>query len=154
MARPGWDDYFLDIARTTARRSTCPRAQVGALIVVNNQIISHGYNGAPAGLPHCDEVGCNIHDNHCVRTVHAEVNAILKAGDRLHKGFHQNVLYTTHLPCYECCKIILNTDVDRLVFDKTYFDDRSYFAEGSSQYDFLWSSGKIEIVGQVIYTGE
>jgi len=140
--RPGWDDYFLDIARMTATRSTCPRAQVGALIVVKNQIVSHGYNGAPKGLAHCELVGCNIHEGHCIRTVHAEVNAILRAST-----LEDATLYSTHFPCYECCKILLNTPIERLVFDKTYYDDREWFAEGATQYD--WLAGNIAIIGQL-----
>jgi dCMP deaminase len=77
--RPNWDDYFINIAAEVAQRATCPRAKVGAVIVKDNRIISTGYNGAPAGEPHCFEEGCIIEDNHCIRVIHAEVNAVCAA---------------------------------------------------------------------------
>jgi len=79
MTRPSWDEYFLNIARAVATRATCPRASVGAVIVKNNRIISTGYNGAPAGEPHCTEVGCLMEDGHCQRAIHAETNAVAEA---------------------------------------------------------------------------
>ena len=79
MERPIWDEYFISIAREVARRATCPRASVGAVIVKNNRILSTGYNGAPAGKPHCSDVGCFLVNNHCTRAVHAESNAIAQA---------------------------------------------------------------------------
>ena len=77
--RPSWDEYFLEIAKVVAQRSTCDRANVGAVIARNKVILSTGYNGAPRGLPHCDDVGHEIVDGHCVRTIHAEANAIAQA---------------------------------------------------------------------------
>lgn len=77
--RPDWDTYFINIAREVAQRSTCPRAKVGAVIVKNNHIISTGYNGAPAGEPHCLDEGCIVEHGHCLRAVHAEVNAVCQA---------------------------------------------------------------------------
>src|SRR5690349_1035987 len=74
--RPTWDEYFLDIAFSVAERSTCDRAHVGAVLVRDRRILATGYNGSPAGLPHCDEVGHLLIDGHCVRTLHAEQNAI------------------------------------------------------------------------------
>ena len=76
MYRPSWDEYFVAIAKIVATRSTCPRASVGAVIVRNNRIISTGYNGAPAGKPHCTEVGCLMENEHCQRAIHAETNAV------------------------------------------------------------------------------
>ena len=78
-ARPSWNDYFMDIAFTVAQRSTCDRAHVGAVIVRARRMLTTGYNGAPAGLAHCDEVGHLLVDGHCVRTLHAEQNAIIQA---------------------------------------------------------------------------
>lgn len=77
--RPNWDEYFLEVARIIATRSTCPRASVGAVIVKNNRIISTGYNGAPAGDAHCTEIGCLVESNHCQRAIHAETNAVAQA---------------------------------------------------------------------------
>lgn len=79
MPRPDWDLFFIRIAKEVSSRSTCPRAAVGAVIVKDNNIISTGYNGAPAGEPHCLDVGCKIVDGHCTRATHAEENAILQA---------------------------------------------------------------------------
>jgi len=77
--RPNWTDYFINIACEVAQRATCPRAQVGAVIVKDNRIISTGYNGAPAGEPHCIDEGCIMENNHCQRAIHAEVNAVCQA---------------------------------------------------------------------------
>lgn len=80
--RPNWDLYFIHIAKEVASRSTCPRAAVGAVITIDNQIISTGYNGAPAGQPHCTDKGCIIVKDHCQRAIHAEINAIKQAVQR------------------------------------------------------------------------
>lgn len=74
--RPDWDLYFIRIAKEVASRATCPRASVGAVIVKDNRILSTGYNGAPAGEEHCIDVGCQMENDHCIRTIHAETNAI------------------------------------------------------------------------------
>lgn len=79
MERPNWDEYFISIAKEVARRATCPRASVGAVIVRNHRIISTGYNGAAIGEPHCYDHGCIIENGHCQRATHAEVNAIGQA---------------------------------------------------------------------------
>jgi len=79
MARESWDIYFMLIAKQVASRSTCPRAAVGAVIVKDNHILSTGYNGAPAGELHCTDVGCQMINGHCERTVHAETNAVAQA---------------------------------------------------------------------------
>ena len=79
MKRPDWDEYFLAIAKDVASRATCPRASVGAIIVKDNRILSTGYNGAPPGEPHCTDIGCDMVDGHCQRTIHAETNAMAQA---------------------------------------------------------------------------
>lgn len=79
MERPTWTNYFINIAKQVAQRATCPRAQVGAVIVKDHRIISTGYNGAPAGEPHCTDKGCVVVDGHCQRAIHAEVNAVCQA---------------------------------------------------------------------------
>lgn len=79
MDRPDWDTYFINIADEVAQRSTCPRAQVGAVIVKDNRIIATGYNGAPAGEAHCIDIGCDVVHEHCQRAIHAEVNAVCQA---------------------------------------------------------------------------
>ena len=103
--RPNWDDYFMDIAFAVAERSTCDRAHVGAVLVRDRRILTTGYNGAPAGLPHCDEVGHLIVDGHCVRALHAEQNAIIQAA--LHGISIQGATaYVTHQPA--SAKMLIN----------------------------------------------
>lgn len=79
MSRPSWDEYFLNIAKEVAKRSTCPRASVGAVIVKDNHIVSCGYNGSAPGESHCTDVGCLMENGHCQRAVHAETNAVAQA---------------------------------------------------------------------------
>lgn len=79
MMRKSWDEYFIDIAKQVASRSTCPRASVGAIIVRDRRIIATGYNGSAPGEPHCTDISCLMVDNHCIRTIHAETNAVAQA---------------------------------------------------------------------------
>lgn len=122
--RPSWDEYFLRIAFTVAERSTCDRAHVGAVIVRDRRILATGYNGAPAGLPHCDDVGHLMIDGHCVRTLHAEQNAIIQAA--LHGvSTDDSTIYVTHQPCLTCAKMIINAGTDRVVYAGNYPDQNS-----------------------------
>lgn len=121
--RESWDDYFMRIAETVATRATCDRKHVGAIIVVNRVIISTGYNGAPRGMPSCDEAGHQLKEmggrESCVRTVHAEANALIQAarcGARVDGG----KLYTTASPCYDCLKLIINAGITRVVCKEFY----------------------------------
>lgn len=121
MVRPSWDEYFLRIAAVVASRSTCCRKQVGALLVKDNQILSTGYAGSIAGQPHCIDVGCEIEPGgvKCVRTVHAECNAILQAA--MHGVSTQGAtLYSTLSPCVDCFKMLANAGVIRIVYDEEY----------------------------------
>jgi dCMP deaminase len=117
--RPTWDEYFMNIAEVIASRSTCDRALVGAVLVNEKRIISTGYNGSPAGLEHCDEVGHLMVDGHCVRTIHAETNSIVQAA--LHglstKGA---TCYVTHFPCLICTKTLINAGIKRIVYKNAY----------------------------------
>lgn len=123
-ARPSWDEYFMDIAFTVAQRSTCDRAHVGAVLVRDRRILATGYNGAPAGLPHCDDVGHLMVDGHCVRTLHAEQNAIIQAA--LHGVSIQGATaYVTHQPCLTCAKMLINAGIRRVVYAGNYPDDLS-----------------------------
>lgn len=124
-SRPGWDDYFMTIANATALRATCDRAIIGAVIVKDNSIIATGYNGAPRGLPHCDEVGHLMDNGHCVRTVHAEMNAVIQAA--IHgSNTEGGTVYTTHFPCFLCCKILINAGIKRIVYLNPYrIDERA-----------------------------
>lgn len=122
--RPSWDEYFLDIAFVISSRSTCNRAHVGAVLVRDRRILCTGYNGAPAGLPHCDDVGHLIIDGHCVRTLHAEQNALIQAA--LHGISTANsTAYVTHQPCLTCAKLLINAGVRRVVYAGNYPDEIS-----------------------------
>ncbi len=136
--RPTWDEYFLDITLAVSRRSTCLRAQVGAIIVKDKRILTTGYNGAPKGLPHCLDAGCEIVDGHCVRSLHAEQNAIIQAA--LHGvSLDGGTIYTTHQPCATCAKMIINAGLTRVVYVGHYPDEVSlkYLRQANIQIDHL-----------------
>ena len=119
--RPTWDQYFADMAELVARRATCDRKHVGAVIVDgNNRIVSTGYNGSAKGMPHCSDVGHLLKEvdgrPSCVRTLHAESNALDDAGRRAEGG----TIYVTVIPCYNCAKRIVNAGVRRVVWGEYY----------------------------------
>lgn len=120
--RPDWDSYFMKIARDVAERSTCDRAMVGCVLVVDKRILTTGFNGSPSGQPHCDEVGHLMVDGHCVRTIHAETNAIIQAA--LHGVSTRGATcYVTHFPCINCSKALINAGIVRLVYGVDYRKD-------------------------------
>ena len=123
--RPSWDEYFAILAKHVASRSTCTRKKVGAVIVRDRNILSTGYNGSIVGQEHCTEVGCLIENGHCVRTVHAEVNAVLQAAKN---GININsaTIYTSASPCWYCFKMLANAGIKRIAFSELYRDDRIY----------------------------
>jgi dCMP deaminase len=119
--RPGWDQYFMEIARTVATRATCPRAMVGAVLTRDRRILTTGYNGAPRGVPHCLDVGCTMVDGHCLRATHAEANAIVQGA--LHGVSLQGATaYCTHQPCAGCTKLLISAGVERIVYRDAYPD--------------------------------
>ena len=127
MPRPTLDQYFMEIAAVVAKRSTCLRNQVGAVLVRDKRILSTGYNGAPAGLEHCDSVGCAREGvesgtrHELCRAVHAEQNAIIQAA--LHGiGIERAILYCTHQPCILCAKMMINARISRVVYAESYPD--------------------------------
>lgn len=125
MPRASWDEYFMNIARVVATRSTCERKFVGAVIVRDRMILSTGYNGSIRGVPHCTEVGHMMEDGHCVATIHAEVNAILQAaknGVRIDDA----AVYVTASPCWSCFKAITNAGIRRIVYGEFYRDERIF----------------------------
>lgn len=128
--RPSWDEYFMGIALQVAKRSTCDRAHVGAVIVRDRRILTTGYNGSPSGLPHCDDVGHLLVNGHCVRTIHAEQNAIVQAA-YLGVSVRGGTIYVTHQPCLTCAKLIINAGIRRVVYAGTYPDNlaRQFLAE-------------------------
>lgn len=119
IKRPSWDEYFFKIAEMVASRSTCDRCHVGAVIVKNKVILSTGYNGAPRGLPHCDDIGHEIIDGHCIRTVHAEANAIAQAA-RNGASVDGSHIYLTNSPCYDCFKMIVNSGISEVKYKDFY----------------------------------
>lgn len=123
--RASWDEYFMGIAREVASRSTCARKHVGALVVRDRRILATGYNGSLRGLDHCDDVGHLMEGGHCVRTVHAEANAIVQAaqeGVRVAGGS----MYVTASPCFGCFKLIANAGIVRIVFGEFYRDEKIF----------------------------
>lgn len=124
--RKNWDEYFMDIAFMVKERSTCPRLHVGALIVKDKRIKGTGYNGSPSSLEHCEDVGCLMIDNHCKRTIHAEVNAIMECSPEERK---EATIYITAQPCMECSKLIIASGISRVVFSKKYEADYDFFKE-------------------------
>lgn len=113
------------IARQVSTRSTCSRKHVGAVIVKNKMILATGYNGSLRGLDHCDTVGHLMEDGHCVRTVHAEANAIVQAAFRgtMLEGAD---IYVTASPCFNCFKLIGNSGIKRIYFGEFYRDEKIY----------------------------
>ena len=121
--RISWKNYFMNIAREVATRSTCSRKHVGAVIVRDKTILSTGYNGSIKGLPHCDDAGCDIVDGHCVRTSHAEANAIVQAAKN-GVWIDQSKIYVTASPCYDCFKLIANAGIKTIYYEEFYRDQR------------------------------
>jgi dCMP deaminase len=121
--RVSWDEYFMGIARQVATRATCDRKHVGAVIVRDRTILSTGYNGSIRGLPHCDDVGHMMDGGHCVRTVHAEANAICQAATNgvMLSGAD---IYTTASPCWSCFKLIANSGIRRVCYGEFYREER------------------------------
>ncbi len=126
--RPSWDAYFMEIANTVSQRATCNRGRSGCVIVRDRQILVTGYVGSPIGLPHCDEVGHQfkqmVHEDgsitqHCVRTVHAEQNAICQAA-KLGISLQGSTLYCRMTPCRVCAMLIINCGISRVVCEQKY----------------------------------
>lgn len=129
MSRPSWDEYFMGITHLVAKRSTCLRRQVGAIIVKDKNILATGYNGAPSGVSHCLDVGClreklgipSGERHELCRGLHAEQNAIIQAAKH-GTGIEGSTLYCTTMPCIICSKMIINSGIKRIVFEMGYPD--------------------------------
>ena len=132
MTRPGWDEYFMEITRLVARRSTCLRRQVGAVVVKDKNILASGYNGVPTGITHCAETGClrvklNVPSgerHELCRGLHAEQNAIIQAAKH-GTNIDGATLYSTTMPCIICAKMIINAGIRRVVYEEGYADQLS-----------------------------
>jgi dCMP deaminase len=139
VTRPKWDVYFERLAYLAATRASCDRKHVGAVIASpDHRVVATGYNGAPAGMDSCDEVGHQMVEGHCVRTLHAESNAIDYAG-RAAQGC---TLYVTVTPCWDCAKRIINAGIMRVVYDEHY---NSRYGKSQDVPEFLRQAG-IEVV--------
>ena len=148
--RPGWEDYFMEIARVVSTRSSCLRRQVGAVLVKNRQILATGYNGVPRGLRHCDERGCLRDElgipagerHELCRGLHAEQNAIIQAAYH-GVAIRGAEIYCTHQPCAVCAKMLVNADVVAVYFSGAYPDALAMevFAEAGTRLERMHCAG-------------
>jgi dCMP deaminase len=121
--RVSWEMYFMNIAKEVGTRSTCNRKHIGAVIVRGKTILATGYNGSIRGLAHCDEAGHEMDNTHCVRTIHAEANAIVQSA-RHGVRIEDSEIYITASPCYDCFKMIANVGIRKIYFGEFYRDER------------------------------
>ena len=124
-ARASWDEYFMNIAKEVGTRSTCDRKHVGSVVVRDKSILATGYNGSVRGLAHCDDEGHLMEDGHCIRTVHAEANAIVQAA-RNGMRIEGASIYVTASPCWGCFRLIANAGIVRIVFGEFYRDQKIF----------------------------
>jgi dCMP deaminase len=117
--RPDWDVYFMGFAEAARLRATCDRKRVGAVIVVEHQVVATGYNGSVRRMPHCDEAGHDMVAGHCVRTIHAEMNALAQAARR-GVAVEGAAIYTTASPCWGCFRVLVNAGLTRFVYGEQY----------------------------------
>ncbi|MCQ2396435.1 MAG: cytidine/deoxycytidylate deaminase family protein [Lentisphaeria bacterium] len=136
--RPQWDEYFMKLAMLASERATCPRMHCGCVLVKNNHVLSTGYNGSLPGTPHCHDVGCLVVDNHCVRTNHAEINAICQAA-RHGMALEGATAYVTNLPCTSCAKALIAVGIVRVVIFSDYHDSLAehFFKESNVELSHL-----------------
>jgi len=146
--RPSWDEYFMSIAEIVGSRATCDRGRSGCVIVKDKRVLVSGYVGSPVGLPHCDEVGHEMHKvthedgsetHHCIRTIHAEQNAVAQAA-RMGISLDGSTVYCKMVPCYTCAKILMNAGIMRIVAAKDYqasSQSKKIFKEGGIILDIL-----------------
>lgn len=127
MERISWEQYFIAQSHLLALRSTCPRLAVGATIVRDNRIIAGGYNGSISGGTHCIDEGCYVVDDHCIRTIHAEVNALLQCA-KFGVPTEGATLYVTHYPCVHCTKALIQAGIQKVFYADDY-KNHEYAAE-------------------------
>ena len=147
--RPSWDEYFMEIAHTVSKRATCDRGRSGCIIARDKQILVTGYVGSPRGLPHCDDIGHLmkkvLHEDdrvtqHCMRTVHAEQNAICQAA-RLGIPLEGATLYCRMTPCRTCAMLIINCGIVRVVCERKYHDgveSEEMFRQAGIQLEYVF----------------
>jgi dCMP deaminase len=119
--RPEWDQYFLKLAMLASERATCPRMHCGCILVRDKHVVATGYNGSIPGDDHCEDVGCLVVDNHCIRTNHAEINALTQAARRGH-AVDGATAYVTNMPCTTCAKALIAAGIKRVVVFSDFHD--------------------------------
>jgi len=133
LTRPSWDEHFLRRAELNSEMATCERLKVGAVVVKDKKVIGDGFNGSPKGQPHCTDVGClKNEEGRCIRTLHAEYNAILQSDRHLLKGA---TIYCTHEPCENCTKNIVQAGIARVVFRNAYTNKYNSYFNKSVQWE-------------------
>ncbi len=122
--RPSWDEYFLKVAMLVSERATCPRMHCGCVLVRDKRILATGYNGSIPGDVHCEDEGCMIVDNHCVRTIHAEMNALIQCS--IHGVSTAGATaYVTNMPCTNCSKALIAAGIKEVIIFSDYHDTRA-----------------------------
>lgn len=146
--RPSWDEYFIEIMHAAAKRATCDRGRSGCVIARDRQVLTTGYVGSPPGQPHCDEVGHEMHkvinddgvvSEHCIRTIHAEQNALIQAAKR-GVALDGATLYCQMTPCYVCAKLIVAVGIKRVVSFRDYQrgeKSKALFAKAGVSYELV-----------------
>jgi dCMP deaminase len=136
--RPSWDEYFLKLAMLASERATCPRMHCGCVLARDRFVLATGYNGSLPGTPHCTTDGCIVVNDHCVRTNHAEINAICQAA---HHGIHLSgaTAYVTNMPCTACAKALIGAGIARVVVFSDFHETLAerFFAESRVRLDRL-----------------
>ncbi|MCW4020400.1 MAG: cytidine/deoxycytidylate deaminase family protein [Candidatus Bathyarchaeota archaeon] len=132
MSRPSWDEYFINLCKAVAQRATCDRGRTACIIVKDRRVLCTGYVGSPPGLAHCDEAGHMMRkvldekgdvSQHCVRTLHAEQNAIIQAA-RYGIPIAGSTMYTLMAPCFTCAKMIVGAGIEKIVCERKYHADQ------------------------------
>ena len=136
MGRPDWDEYFLKLAMLASERATCPRMHCGCILVRNKNVVASGYNGSIPGDDHCEDIGCLVVDNHCIRTNHAEINALTQAA-KLGNSVNGATAYVTNMPCTTCAKALIAAGIKRVVVFSDYHDTLAteFFAKAQVKID-------------------
>lgn len=122
--RPNWDEYFLKLAMLASERATCPRMHCGCVLVKNNHVLATGYNGSLPGDEHCEDVGCLVENNHCIRTNHAEMNALVQAAN-LSGNLEGATAYITNMSCTTCAKALIAAGIKRVVVFSDFHDTKA-----------------------------
>lgn len=121
--RKSWDAYFIEMCDFVSKRATCSRKFVGAIIVRDKRVLSTGYNGALPKMPHCQDVGCDLENNHCVNVIHAECNAIASAA-KMGICIDGATLYCNTMPCWNCFKMCISSGIGEIIYKDSYKPDK------------------------------